>query len=415
MSNNFIKIAFKLFNRSSLEALLRFIRLTGQNARGDYQFTYQVFGPGASVPLKEFLLGPHERKTFAFALSTMPQPTDKFEGELGLQLEIDRSEQALTDANRANNVLAKTLVVPPRASTVLDFSLRYLLLTDKNFASLMCQVRVLTPYNLLLISDRVQVKHNNEILTITNIERDTSGVGRYRIWFTPPHEAGDMPLEVLIAGRAAANTVNLTVYGWPQITAVTPQPARLGETITIRGYNFIPNGILAPGQGVTAAGFTPQLNLLHTYKFISPEQVQVTVPYYAASGPMVVWVGMQQLEVPLLVHPEIRAFYPVTGRPGDAVTVYVAGIASFDPARDRIEINGVPMPVDQFTGSSIVVRIPSGATTGKIRLIKTVDSGKTGLSAASSSSATSMGGSSASALAATQSLIAESEKELIVQ
>lgn len=256
---------------------------------------------------------------------------------------------------------------------MLDFSPKVLLLTDKNFSSLLCWVKVVSPYNLLRLKDQVAVKFNNEALVVENIERDTAGVGRYRVWFSPPHEVGVLPLEVTIGGRPVNCLANLTVYGWPEIKAIQPQPVKLGEVLTIYGSNFIPHGVLGPGQGMTAVVFPPLGDKVYPYKYINDGQVEITVPPQAASGIMAVWVGMQRLDVPLVVQPEIRAISPLSAWVGDEVTIYVVGVYGFNRARDRVEINGLTMPIAYTGETAVTVTVPPGATTGKIRLYKTID------------------------------------------
>src|SRR4030095_1676000 len=73
---------------------------------------------------------------------------------------------------------------------------------------------------------------------------------------------------------------------------------------------------------------------------------------------------------------EIFSFTPGNGAEGNIVTIRGA---QFGDAPDKIRVyfNGVPASMDSFSDTLLVVRVPEGATTGKIAISK---AGKTDVS-----------------------------------
>lgn len=69
----------------------------------------------------------------------------------------------------------------------------------------------------------------------------------------------------------------------------------------------------------------------------------------------------------------VIAAVPPRGAEGDTVTIYGSGFIP-DPAQNSVSFNGVPASVSAATGGSVIVTVPTGATTGPITITNSTGS-----------------------------------------
>ncbi|HPA45289.1 MAG TPA: right-handed parallel beta-helix repeat-containing protein [bacterium] len=69
------------------------------------------------------------------------------------------------------------------------------------------------------------------------------------------------------------------------------------------------------------------------------------------------------------VPPTIRGFEPRSGSPGALVTVYGENFASGSLQNNLVRIGDIPAPVQELTGTSIVIRVPEEAQSGLIEVL----------------------------------------------
>ena len=162
---------------------------------------------------------------------------------------------------------------------------------------------------------------------------------------------------VVIENGGASNGVLFNVQ--PQIATVSPLSASAGTSITISGSNF---GSAQGSSTVTFNG-TPATPLTwNTGSIIVP------VPSAASSGTIVVTVNglaSNGISFTVIPTPNISSIAPASGPIGAPVTI--SGI-NFGTAQgsSTITFGGASATPTNWSASSIVVPVPSGATTGNV-------------------------------------------------
>ena len=155
-----------------------------------------------------------------------------------------------------------------------------------------------------------------------------------------------------------------------------PKEGSSGDTVTIRGNNFIIDNV--PPQVYLGVGTQAQL------VSISNTEVKAIVPEGVVTGLSVsiyaygVQFAFSQI---FSVKPKITGFSPKLGVPGEKVTIYGSGFIPYKhilgPFYDKntqnvVKFNGIDAPIKWVQADRIVVKVPEGATTGKINVfIKT--------------------------------------------
>lgn len=190
------------------------------------------------------------------------------------------------------------------------------------------------------------------------------------ITVTVPAGATSGRLRIVTAGGTGVSATSFTIVGAPTITSFTPATSAVGGTITIRGTGFV-NVSSVQFNGVSAATFTVN----------SRQRITATVPAGATTGAISVTTpsGTATSATNLTITanaPTITSFNPGSGdaavgaTPGTSVQINGSGF--FAGTITSVSFNGVNQPV--FTRNNngrITVRVPAGATTGKIAVTTT--------------------------------------------
>jgi IPT/TIG domain-containing protein/centrosomal CEP192-like protein/uncharacterized protein DUF4082 len=160
---------------------------------------------------------------------------------------------------------------------------------------------------------------------------------------------------VVTVGGAASNGVSFTVSATaPNITSLSLASGIVGTAVTISGTNFGSSGTVTfNGTSATASSWTTT-------------SVVVTVPNAATSGNVVVTVGgVASNGVPFTVTPNITSLSPTSGIVGTAVTITGTGFGT-SQGSSTLKFNSTTATPTGWSATSIVVPVPTGATTGNV-------------------------------------------------
>lgn len=160
------------------------------------------------------------------------------------------------------------------------------------------------------------------------------------------------------AGSAASTTATLTVATpAPSISGFSPGSGKVGTAVTITGANF---------TGATAVRFNG--TNASTFTVLSATQISATVPSGATSGTISVTTpgGMATSgsSFTVVLPPAISSFTPSSGRVGTAVTITGSNFTG----ATQVTFNGVSAPFTVLSSTTIVTGVPTGASTGRIRV-----------------------------------------------
>ncbi len=174
------------------------------------------------------------------------------------------------------------------------------------------------------------------------------------IWAPVPPGATAGPVVVTVSG-IASNGVTFAVS--PAISGLSPTNGPVGTTVTISGTTF------GATQGTSTVTFNGTAASPTSW---SSTSIVVPVPSTATTGPVVVTVGgLASSGVTFSVVPSITSISPTSGGPGGYVTV--TGTA-FGASRgsSTVTFNGTTTNPSNWSNTSIVVPVPSNATTGPV-------------------------------------------------
>ena len=184
----------------------------------------------------------------------------------------------------------------------------------------------------------------------------------YSIWneneirLAVPEGALDGPVNVNVAGSSSNNS---KIIIKPYITSVTPTALKIGEELTISGYNF---GTTQGNSFISFANANASI-----YTSWSDKEIKVKIPDGANSGKLSVTVGNRKSNEPVIsLIPVLTAINPVTEKIGASVTISGNG---FNNARGSSVVSFNNVDATNYTSwsnNSITVIIPSGAKTGKV-------------------------------------------------
>jgi len=146
----------------------------------------------------------------------------------------------------------------------------------------------------------------------------------------------------------------------PSITNLSPSSGTAGTSVTISGANF------GATQGSSAVSFN---GVLATPTSWSASSIVAPVPAGATSGNVTVVVGGQTSNgLPFTVTlppPAITALSPAFGPVGTSVTINGANFGAAQGS-STLSFNGTLGTPTSWSASSIVVPVPTGATTGNL-------------------------------------------------
>ena len=171
---------------------------------------------------------------------------------------------------------------------------------------------------------------------------------------TVPDGALTGTVALTTAGGATTASGSLKIR--PTITDMTPAAGKTGTLVTITGKTL--KGTSAVRFG-TVSGSSLKVATSGT-------SLTVVVPSTASTnGVTVTNAGGTTDAGSFQVQPKVTSFSPTSGREGTLVTVNGTGLAGVD----TVSFNGVAAaPVGTPTATKLTVRVPAGATTGKIHV-----------------------------------------------
>ncbi len=181
-----------------------------------------------------------------------------------------------------------------------------------------------------------------------------------RVVATVPSGATTGPVTVTVNG-VASNGVTFTVSATaPSVASLSPTAGAVGTAVTISGANF------GPTQGTNSLRFN---GTAATPTNWSASSIVAAVPGGATTGPVTVTVnGVASNGVTFTVSapaPNVAMLSPTAGAVGTAVTI--SG-TNFGPTQgtSSVRFNGTVATPTNWSASSIVAAVPSGATTGHL-------------------------------------------------
>ena len=170
---------------------------------------------------------------------------------------------------------------------------------------------------------------------------------------------------VVTVGGVASNGMTFTVTSPPpppSITSLTPSSGSVGTAVTIAGANF------GATQGTSTVTFN---GTGATPTSWSATSIVAPVPSGATTGNVVVTVGgvasngMTFTVTAPPPPPSITSLTPSSGAVGTAVTIAGANFGATQ-GTSTVTFNGTLAAPTSWSGTSIVVPVPSAATTGNV-------------------------------------------------
>jgi hypothetical protein len=164
---------------------------------------------------------------------------------------------------------------------------------------------------------------------------------------------------VVTVGGAASNGLTFTVLPTPVISSLSVSSAAVGTAVTVTGTNF----------GATQGTSTVKFNgTAATPSSWSATSVVVTVPAGATSGNVVVTVGggaSNGVAFTVLSSLSISSLSPTSGAAGTKVTITGTNFGAAQ-GFNRVSLNGMPATPTSWSATSIVVVVPTGASSGNV-------------------------------------------------
>ncbi|UYZ61231.1 DUF7619 domain-containing protein [Hymenobacter latericus] len=175
-----------------------------------------------------------------------------------------------------------------------------------------------------------------------------------------PAGAGSGLVEVVTADGSARSAA-FTVHQPPTLAGISPAEGKPGSVVTLRGTHFSP---VAAEDTVQVGGVAARVLLA------SPTELRVEVPAGALSGPVELRTlggAARSAEAFTVWHPPVLTSLSASkGKAGDLLTLHGHTLAP--AARTSVTLGGTPAPVLQATATSVLVRVPAAAQTGRVRL-----------------------------------------------
>lgn len=166
-------------------------------------------------------------------------------------------------------------------------------------------------------------------------------------------------IKVTVEGNIALSTDDFAIIS-PAISSFSPTSGLVGTEITIAGTNFSTD----VSKNVVEFNGTAA-----TVNSASLTELKVIVPAGATSGKIKVTVegtiGSSADDFSVLT-PAISGFSPTSGLVGTEVTI--TGTFSGEIAENIVTFNGTSATIKSATATELIVDVPNGATTGKIKI-----------------------------------------------
>ena len=164
---------------------------------------------------------------------------------------------------------------------------------------------------------------------------------------------------IVMVNGVGSNRVLFTVT--PTISSVSPTSGPVGTSVTITGSNF------GASQGTSTVAFN---GAAATPTSWSDTAIVVPVPTGATTGNIVVTVGgfaSNGVAFTVLVPPSITSLGPTSGPVGTSVTITGINFGA-SQGTSTVTFNGTAATPTSWSATTIVVPVPSGATTGNVIL-----------------------------------------------
>jgi hypothetical protein len=164
---------------------------------------------------------------------------------------------------------------------------------------------------------------------------------------------------VVNVGGLASIGVPYTVTVAPSLTSVTPSSSVVGTSVTIAGSNF------GATKGVSTVTFNGTAATPTTW---SSNSIVVPVPAAATTGSVVVTVNglaSNGLTYTVLIAPSLTSVAPSSAAIGAAVTIAGANFGA-TKSTSTVKFNGTAATPTSWSATSIVVPMPTGATSGNV-------------------------------------------------
>jgi len=166
---------------------------------------------------------------------------------------------------------------------------------------------------------------------------------------------------VVTVNGAQSNGVTFTVTPPPNITNIAPTSGPIGTNVVITGTNFGPT-VGTIQSFVTFNGIQTRASNWTNTSITAP------VPASATTGNVLVNVGgvpSNPVVFTVTPPPSITSLSPNFGPVGTSVTIAGANFGA-SQGTSTVTFNGTPATPTSWNASSIVVLVPSGATTGNV-------------------------------------------------
>jgi uncharacterized protein DUF4038/IPT/TIG domain-containing protein/collagenase-like protein with putative collagen-binding domain len=164
---------------------------------------------------------------------------------------------------------------------------------------------------------------------------------------------------VACAGGPGASTTATVTTAVPSITSLNPNSGVVGTSVTITGTNF------GATQGTSTVTFS---GTVATPTSWSATSIVVPIPTGATTGNVVVTVGgvsSAGVAFTVLPTPSITSLSPTSGLVGVPVTITGTSFGATQGA-SSVKFNGITATPTSWSATSIVVPVPTGATTGSV-------------------------------------------------
>jgi RHS repeat-associated protein len=176
-----------------------------------------------------------------------------------------------------------------------------------------------------------------------------------------PPAASTGLVTVTVGGVASSSNPTFTIPA-PRVDSVSPITGIVGTQITVNGAGFQST---QGSSAVTVNGYTA------TVQSWSDTQVIATVPAGASTGPVLVVVSTVNSNAHVyftMPNPVITGLSPDTSSVGNQVTVNGVGFGATQGS-STVQFNGTTASaVASWSDNQIVATIPSGATSGNVRV-----------------------------------------------
>ena len=164
---------------------------------------------------------------------------------------------------------------------------------------------------------------------------------------------------VVTADGEASNGAAFTFYPYPAITDISPTSGPVGTPVTITG-----SGLL-DGEGNATVTFN---GTSATIVSESSTSIQVDVPAGAITGPVSVRVNGDTVKSSAnftVTVPQIGMLNPGYGAPAALIVITGTGFGATQ-GNSYVTINGAVCGVTAWSDTSIIIRVPSNASSGNV-------------------------------------------------